>query len=38
MPTSAYGLLILGLFGIAWLIITWRSLLIYMRLLRTTLC
>jgi hypothetical protein len=25
MPTSAYGLLILGLFGIAWLFIAWRS-------------
>ncbi len=25
MPTSAYGLLILGLFGIAWLLIAWRS-------------
>jgi hypothetical protein len=25
MPTSAYGLLFLGLFGISWLIIAWRS-------------
>jgi hypothetical protein len=25
MPTSAYGLLILGLFGIVWLVIAWRS-------------
>jgi hypothetical protein len=25
MPTSAFGLLFLGLFGIAWLIIAWRS-------------
>lgn len=25
MPTSAYGLLILGLFGIAWLLIAWSS-------------
>jgi hypothetical protein len=24
MPTSAYALLILGLFGIAWLVIAWR--------------
>jgi hypothetical protein len=27
MPTSAYVLLFLGLVGIAWLIIAWRSLL-----------
>jgi hypothetical protein len=27
MPPSAYGLLILGLFGIVWLLIAWRSLL-----------
>jgi transposase-like protein/IS1 family transposase len=25
MPSSAYGLLILGLFGIVWLVIAWRS-------------
>ncbi len=25
MPTSAYGWLFLGLFGIAWLLIAWRS-------------